>query len=134
MHLEFVVVGIPISNQSAGSPALIAWRAAVEAEARRCWTGQPLTGKLKAVVINFHASDKPTLDLDNMSKPVLDVMQGIVYVDDRQIRQAELTHVRINAPFVFAGVSRLIASAVNTGDEFIYVRIEDAVDPFPLPR
>jgi hypothetical protein len=93
-----------------------------------------LTGNLKAVIINFHTGDKPSLDLDNMSKPILDVMQKIVYDDDRQIRQAELAHVRIDAPFVFVGASKLIVAAVQAGNEFVYVRIEDAVDPFPLPK
>ncbi|SRR5579871_5769095 len=134
MHLEFVVAGVPISNQSTGTPALSAWRAAVEAEAKKNWTRAPLTGSLKAVIINFHTGDKPSLDLDNMSKPILDAMQKIVYDDDRQIRQAELTHVRIDAPFVFVGASKLIVAAVQAGNEFVYVRIEDAVDPFPLPK
>lgn len=134
MHVEFAVVGVPISNQSTGSSALLAWRAAVEAEVRKCWAAPPLKGKLKAVVINFHTGDKPSLDLDNMSKPILDVMQQIVYDDDRQIRQAELTHVRIDAPFVFVGASKLITASVQAGNEFVYVRIEDAVDPYPLPK
>lgn len=134
MHLEYVVVGVPISNQSTGSSALQAWRAAVESEARRVWTVVPLTSKLKAVIINFHTGDKPSLDLDNMSKPIMDVIRKIVYDDDRQIRQAELTHVRIDAPFVFAGASKLIVAAVQAGREFVYVRIDDAVDPFPLPK
>ena len=69
-----------------------------------------------------------------MSKPILDVMQQIVYDDDRQIRQAELTHVRIDAPFVFVGASKLITASVQAGNEFVYVRIDDAVDPFPLPK
>jgi Holliday junction resolvase RusA-like endonuclease len=134
MHLEFVVVGVPISNQSAGSPALQAWRKAVEDKAREVWTAAPLPGKLKAVIINFHAGDRPSLDLDNMSKPILDVMQGLVYHDDRQIRQAELSHVRIDAPFVIFKASEAIVNAARAGNEFVYVRIEDAVDPLPLPR
>jgi Holliday junction resolvase RusA-like endonuclease len=134
MHLEFVVVGVPISNQSTGSPALVAWRASVEAEARRAWAGVPLTGRLKVVVINFHTGDKPSLDLDNMSKPIPDVMQQVVYDDDRQVRQAELTHVRIDAPFVIVGTSRVIVDALHAGNEFVFVRVEDAVEPFPLPR
>jgi crossover junction endodeoxyribonuclease RusA len=133
MHLEYVVVGVPISNQSAGTPALLAWRKDIKTEAKKSWTRIPLTGKLKAVIINFHTGDKPSLDLDNMSKPILDEMQQVVYDDDRQIRQAELTHVRIDAPFVIVGASKLIVAAVQAGSEFVYVRIEDAVDPFPLP-
>jgi Holliday junction resolvase RusA-like endonuclease len=134
MHLEYVVAGVPISNQSAGSPALLAWRAAVDTEARKKWNGVPLAGKLKVVIINFHTGDKPSLDLDNMCKPILDVMEKIVYHNDRQVRQAELTHVRIDAPFVFVGASKLIVAMVQAGDEFVYVRIEDPVDPFPLPK
>ncbi len=59
MHLEFVIVGVPISNQSTGTPALVAWRASVQAEARKNWTSAPLSGKLKAVIINFHTGPLP---------------------------------------------------------------------------
>lgn len=91
-------------------------------------------GKLKGIIINFHLDGKPSLDVDNLSKPIFDVMEGIVYENDRQIRQAEITHVRIDAPFVFVGASKRIVSAVQGGNQFVYVRIEDPVDPFPLPK
>lgn len=133
MYLEFVVGGVPISNQSA-SPNLQAWRTAVAKEAQSRWKKPILLGKLKGIIINFHLDDKPSLDVDNLSKPIFDVMEGIVYENDRQIRQAEITHVRIDAPFVFTGASKIIVSAVQKGNQFVYVRIEDAVDPFPLPK
>jgi len=133
MHLEFVVPGPPISNQSQG-PNLQSWRSAVAAEAQNQWKAAALTGNLKAIVINFHDGNKPSLDLDNMSKPILDVMQTIIYNDDRQIRQCEFAHVRIDAPFVFVGASKILVSAVQAGNQFVYVRIEDAVDPLPLPK
>ena len=53
---------------------------------------------------------------------------------DRQIRQAEIVHVRINTPMVFAGAAKMIADAVQVGLPFVYVRIEDPVDPYPLPK
>jgi Holliday junction resolvase RusA-like endonuclease len=133
MHLEFVVPGSPISNQSTG-PNLDNWRATVETEAKNHWKNPVLTGKLKAVIINFHLGDKPSVDVDNMSKPILDSMQKIVYDDDRQIRQAELTHVRIDTPFVIVGVSKTIVAAIQAGTQFVYIRLEDPVDPFPLPK
>jgi hypothetical protein len=133
MHVEFVVLGPPISNQSPG-PNLDNWRATVEAEAKKQWTKPILTGALKAILINFHLGNKPSVDVDNMSKPILDVLQGIVYDDDRQIRQAEISHVRIDAPFVFVGASRILVAAVQAGSQFVYVRIEDPIAPFPLPK
>jgi Holliday junction resolvase RusA-like endonuclease len=133
MHVEFVVLGPPISNQSPGTN-LDHWRAAVEAEARKQWHKAGLTGDLKVIIINFYLDSKPSVDLDNMSKPILDVMQGIVYEDDRQIRQAEISHVRIDGPFVIVGVSKILVAALQAGHQFVYVRIEDPVDPFPLPK
>jgi Holliday junction resolvase RusA-like endonuclease len=137
MHLEFIVPGVPVSNQATGprgTANLNAWKAAVKAAAQKVWKKAPLTGNLKAIIINFHSDDEPSVDVDNMSKPILDVMQQVVYADDRQIRQAEITHVRIGAAMVFLGVSRIIVNAVQKGQQFVYVRVEDAVDPFPLPR
>lgn len=98
------------------------------------WPASPLLGTLKAIVINFHRGDKPSLDVDNMSKPILDAMQTLVYDDDRQIRQCEITHVRIDAPFVFVGASKVLVFAIQAGEQFVYVRIEDTVTPFPLPK
>ena len=61
-------------------------------------------------------------------------MQNIVYDDDRQIRQAEITHVELGAAFSIAGISKIIVDAIQANRPFVYVRIEDPVDPFPLPR
>jgi len=93
---------------------------------------ESLTGHLKAIIINFYAGNKPSVDVDNMSKPILDEMEKIVYHDDRQIIQAGITHLRIGAAFSIAGVSKVLVTALQAGSQFVYVRIEDPVDPFPL--
>ena len=98
------------------------------------WPNPSLTGELKAIIINFYAGNRPSVDVDNMSKPIHDVMNKLVYEDDRQIRQAEITHVRIDAPMVIVGASKMLVDAVRAGRQFVYVRIEDAVEPFPLPK
>ena len=69
MHLEFVVPGPPVSNQRPG-PNLNNWRATVEAEARKQWNKAILSGNLKAILINFHVGNKPSVDIDNMSQPI----------------------------------------------------------------
>ena len=61
-------------------------------------------------------------------------MQNIVYGDDRQIVQAEITHLKIGAAFSIMGVRPIIVNSIQSGNPFVYVRIEDAVDPFPLPK
>jgi Holliday junction resolvase RusA-like endonuclease len=137
VHLEFVVLGPPISNQQSspsGRQNLVSWRADVEAAARRVWASPILTGALKGIIINLHIGNKPSLDVDNMSKPIFDVLESVVYNDDRQIRQAQITHLEIGSPFSIVGVSPIIVNAIQSGQQFVYVRIEDPVDPYPLPR
>jgi Holliday junction resolvase RusA-like endonuclease len=73
-HLEFVVLGPPVSNQPSDPANLAAWKTTVKGEAQKRWKKPPLTGRLKAIIINFHIGDKPSVDVDNMSKPILDVM------------------------------------------------------------
>ncbi len=134
MYLEFVVLGPPVSNQSQGAN-LQSWKMTVKAQAALKWKNRPpLVGRLKAIIINFHSTSGPSLDLDNMSKPILDEMQNVVYEDDRQIRQLELTHEKIDAPFVIVGASPLLLEAVRAGNQFVYVRIDEPVDPLPLPK
>src|SRR5262249_47720411 len=133
VHLEFVVLGPPVSNQSLG-PNLTTWRATIAGAATLQWPNPLLMANLKVIVINFYAGSKPSLDVDNMSKPILDAMQKNVYDDDRQIVQAEITHVKIGAPFSILGVRPIIVTALQAGNQFVYVRIEDPVDPFPLPK
>jgi Holliday junction resolvase RusA-like endonuclease len=137
MHLEFVVLGPPISNQQStrkGKANLAAWQATIAGEASRLWRKPLLTRHLKVIIINFYAGINPPVDVDNMSKPILDVMQQIVYDNDRQVVQAEIAHAEIGAAFPIAGVSQVLVMTLQAGQEFVYVRIEDPVDPFPLPK
>lgn len=137
VHLEFVVLGPPISNQQStpkGKTNLTTWRATVRGAAALLWANPPLTKTLKAVVINFYDGDKPSVDVDNMSKPILDVLQKLVYDSDRQIIQAEISHVKIDAPFSIPNVRPIIVAGLQAAKQFVYVKIEDPVDPFPLPK
>ena len=133
VHLELVVLGPPVSNQSPGAN-LTTWRATVAGAATLNWPNPSLTAELKAIIINFYAGNRPSVDVDNLSKPILDVMQNIVYNDDRQIVQAEITHLKIGAAFSILGVRPVIVNSILSGNQFVYVRIEDAVDPFLLPK
>jgi Holliday junction resolvase RusA-like endonuclease len=136
-HLEFVIPGPPISNQQStpqGRANLLAWRATIAGAATLNWAHPPLTVELKAVIINFYAGNEPSVDVDNMSKPILDAMQTIVYDNDRQIVQSEITHTRIGAAYQVVGVRPIIVMALQAGNQFLYVRVEDPVSPFPLPK
>ena len=80
VHLEFVVLGPPISNQQTkekGRTNLETWCKAIRKAAVEKWREPQLTGHLRASILNFYEGKKPSLDVDNMSKPILDSLQGI---------------------------------------------------------
>ncbi len=136
VHLEFVVLGPPISNQQStvkGRANLTSWKATIAGEVGASWTKTKMTIPLKATIINFHNGTTPSVDVDNMSKPIFDEMQKLVYDNDRQIRQAQIIHVEVGAPFSIAGVSKIIVNALQAGNQFVYVRVEDPITPYPLP-
>ena len=133
-HLEFVVLGPPVSYQTSDRTNLKAWVATIRAEAAKTWTGPPLTGRLKFLLINFHEGDKPPLDDDNMVKPIRDALNKLVYDDDRQIRYSVTIQVGIDDPMKLRRASRVLLEAFARGDEFLYVRIEDAPATIELPQ
>jgi crossover junction endodeoxyribonuclease RusA len=74
------------------------------------------------------------MDDDNMVKPIRDALNKFVYVNDRQIRYSETIHVPIDDPIKIRGASAILLAAFSKGDEFLYVRIEDAPAVIQLPR
>ena len=133
-HLEFTVDGPPVSSQTRDRFSLNAWKDSVKAQAAKAWgANAPLSGKLKCTVINFHEGDDASLDDDNMVKPIRDAMNGLVYLDDSQITYSETVSVGIDAPIKIRRASAVLLAAYSKGDEFVYVRIDDAPDFIQLP-
>jgi crossover junction endodeoxyribonuclease RusA len=134
-HLEFTVLGPPVSPQTRDRMNLIAWKGTIRAEATSRWgRNPPLTSKLKCTIINFHEGADAPLDDDNMVKPIRDAMNGLIYVDDSQISYSETIHISIDAPIKLRRASAVLLAAYSRGDEFLYVRIDDAPDFIQLPQ
>lgn len=81
-----------VTNQHTGRPMLIksrkarGYERAVKQQAPRC---EPLlTGKLRMTATLYYATERPDLD----AGVLLDALQGLVYENDRQVRELHLTH------------------------------------------
>lgn len=132
--VEFTVKGPPVSHQSKNKKALAAWKSVVSAAATKAWQQPPMTGRMKCTVMYFFEGPKAPLDDDNMAKPVRDAMNGIVHEDDSQIEHTQSSLIRVDATFQVRGVSKVILSAFADGDEFVYIRVEEAPFLVPLPQ
>jgi crossover junction endodeoxyribonuclease RusA len=128
LPFEFTVAGPPLSHQTRNRTRLAAWRRAVAAAARSRWpTGSaPHTEDLRMTIVYFHDGVAIRLDNDNMVKPIQDALNGLIYVDDRQILDTVVRKTALDGAFQVRGMSAILAEAFVGGVEFLHVIIDHA--------
>ena len=95
----------------------------VTAAARAAWPDDksPMTGDVEVYISEF--SEYATSDRDNMAKPVLDAMQGVVYENDKQVKNVHIEWCDIGGSYVVRYMSPIVAAALSVGKEFLWVRV-----------
>jgi len=125
---EFVVPGVPISVQArAGSRQK--WRTLVASKAKAAWpSGVSPVAQQVAVTIVYFFPGETTLDVDNIVKPILDSMKGIIYVDDTLVSQVIVRKTRLSSELRLVNPPPVVLSARGEVAEggFVYVRVGDA--------
>lgn len=123
---EFVIAGPPVSQQARRRRRRDEWKEAVRAAAESYWPADapPFVGPLAVTIYYFY--EDAALDVDNLVKPFLDALIGLVYEDDRQISDLVCRRRDFRGPFVVRDVSPTLADGLVGGREFLYVRVEDA--------
>ena len=57
------------------------WTQEVQSVARQSWgTDQPFAGEVMVVITYFY--EGASLDIDNIPKPILDALKGLIFSDD----------------------------------------------------
>ena len=132
LPVEFVIIGIPLSSQ-ARPVSRARWQATVRAAAIVAWGNDAPVGdsNLELLVAYFHDAVGGNIDNDNMVKPVQDALNGVVYVDDRQLTDTRLLRrpladVKLMAP------SPDVAGAIAVGSDFILVRVRTRTEDVDL--
>jgi Holliday junction resolvase RusA-like endonuclease len=90
---------------------------AVQAEARKQVQGAPLGSSTIDVEIIF-TTRGPVLDVDNVPKRILDLLKGIVYNNDAQIRAVKSVGLRLDHGFRARG-SPEVYKRLLSGKEFL---------------
>ena len=130
LPFEFIVAGPPLSYQTRNRGRLLAWIATVRSEVVQHWPpGQPpATGRLRITVVYYHDAVTVRLDNDNMLKPIQDALQSVVYVNDTQITDTAVRKTNIDHPMTVRRMPRVLAEGFCRGDEFLYIKVEQAPD------
>ena len=82
---EFVMREPPVSQQARRRELVREWTQRVRSAATRRWDAEPPVAGAVAVAITYFFYDSPPLDVDNIPKPILDALTGLVYKDDSQV-------------------------------------------------
>jgi hypothetical protein len=61
-----------------------------------------------------------------MIKPIQDALAGLIYVNDRQITDAQTRKTNVDGRFRVRHISSMYARAFAGGREFVYIKIEEA--------
>ncbi len=122
---EFIRLGIPCTVQTRNKSRLENYRRDVRRAAKVRWPGDvpPLTVPVSVAVSHFYTVDE--IDIDNILKPILDEMNGLVYVDDRQVIRVVGQKKNVLAaepqPLTY---TPLLADGLRSKNDFVYVLVE----------
>ena len=128
LPFEFFILGRPVSQQTRRRELLREWRAQVRGEAERRWDmdDSPYRGPIEATLTYFY--DKTPMDVDNIPKPVLDALIGLVYDDDSQVTDILCRRRKLDPRLAIPKRSPILQLALDHRVGFLHVVIEEARD------
>ena len=125
---EFVVLGVPISAQTHNNGAKVAWMTSVADAARDAWGPRgPLSDDLAAFV-TYYGVGGWHLDLDNMAKPILDAVTGVVWSDDKQLVDIHPARRELDGLYYLRGISEALAKGFVSDGAFVHMKITTPPD------
>ena len=72
--------------------------------------------------------DRVSLDVDNIPKPILDALKGLVYLDDEQVTDILCRKRNLNVELRIENPSMVLAQGLSRADQILYIVIDDAPD------
>lgn len=133
LPLEFVVAGPAVSQQARRRDRLRGWIDEVRRQARKSTPAgaTPEIDSVALTLIYLHVDDAP--DLDNLAKPVLDALKGLVFADDEQVTDLILRKRRLAIGIRVGNPSITLARAFDSGVPFLHVLVDKAPDQELVP-
>ena len=77
----------------------------------------------------FYDDDSAPIDVDNIPKPILDALKGLVYLDDNQVTDILCRKRRLSSDLQIENPTEVLAEGLNAGNKFLYVVVEEAPAP-----
>jgi crossover junction endodeoxyribonuclease RusA len=99
------------------------WQHRVSAVAAAAWPRRRKPIEVAVELRITHYGERQSIDMDNLIKPIQDALQGIAYVDDRQVRDVTGNWRDIDGRYPLRYISPHLSAAFSDGREFVHVRL-----------
>lgn len=124
--IEFVVEGVPVSQQAARRKSITEWKARVRAASVAAlpddhWASD---GRISVTLFYFPAT-RMQGDVDNIVKLILDALSKHIYRDDSQVERIVVQKFEPGNVFGFQSPSPTLADALGRPTPVLYVRLSD---------
>jgi Holliday junction resolvase RusA-like endonuclease len=126
---EFLIAGRPVSMQSKSRKHLQAWKKYVRDEVSKLWPPDraPVCATDVRVTLVYLCNEVPA-DIDNIIKPILDAIAGLVIDDDFLVSDVDSHRRFLSDSIELRGLPPLLQWRVLIGNECVYVRASEAQD------
>ena len=122
LPFEFALAGPPVSQQTRRRALVRQWTQNVRDAAEQYWDGSLPVARPMMVSI-LYIFDRGALDVDNIPKPILDALKGLIYFDDHQITDLICRKRQRNDVIPSTAPSPLFGEYYREHSDFLYVRI-----------
>lgn len=128
LPFEIVIHGPPVSQQTRRRVRRRAWIQELREAVINRWPADepPALGPIRFTITHVYA--EVAVDLDNLAKPVLDALKGLVYHDDGQVTDIVMSKRGMARDLRIPAPSPVLLDAFRWGGEFLHIRVEEAPD------
>ena len=125
LPFEFTIEGPPVSQQSRRRRRVARWTQDVQSAARQYWSVEPPTSAEVMVTITYFFDSAP-LDVDNVPKPILDALKGLVYNDDSQVTDLICRKRERNRDMQVLNASPILQESLDRPGQFLHISVSEA--------
>jgi Holliday junction resolvase RusA-like endonuclease len=126
IYFELLIRKRPVSNQTRNKINRREWIRLVNEEAQKVWTGSsPIKDANLQLTLIYLCRDNPP-DTDNITKPIQDALNKLVYEDDRLVSDVESHRRFLSEPIDMTNLPLLLRKGVIIGKECVYVKVSES--------
>jgi Holliday junction resolvase RusA-like endonuclease len=127
-HFEFTIDGPPVSQQTRNKELRRQWTAKVRSVAAQSWPSEESLFSDPVIVRISWFYENISMDVDNIPKPIIDGLKGLVFLDDNVVTDLVCQKRNLNEEFSIRNPSPILAEGISRREDFLYIVVEEAPD------